>query len=222
MLCIDWGTVSVDAFRSLCIDQGYCPSRCVSYAIYWSGAESGALSQTVAGTLYHKSNNWYAPVYCNNVPHYWDSDRSNINEPVQVGDWTQSAQISVSRQLVPTHSAQSNQRFSFPTEETLDPCLPIKSQWKTLTKLRGCTGRSESSIGAHANLYLLKPRTVQNSSTDTSPTTVGSDYSGSLALYKWKVWFWRFKFASNMFHSKMTGMGIYSMAGYSAINQYFV
>ena len=40
-LCIGQGyTPPVDAFRTLRIDQAQCSSRCVSYAMHWSGALS--------------------------------------------------------------------------------------------------------------------------------------------------------------------------------------
>ena len=52
-------------------------------------------------------------------------------------------------------SAQSDQSHSVPPEELLNPWLPIERTLKILTSLRGCAGWSESSMGAHANLYLL-------------------------------------------------------------------
>ena len=51
--------------------------------------------------------------------------------------------------------AQSDQSLSFPPEETLKPWLPIGRPSKTQISLHRCTGWSESSMSAHANLYLL-------------------------------------------------------------------
>ena len=52
-------------------------------------------------------------------------------------------------------SAKSDQSLSFPSKETLDLWLPIKRSSKTLIRLRTCAGWSESSMVAHANLYIL-------------------------------------------------------------------
>ena len=43
--------------------------------------------------------------------------------------------------------------LNFPHEETLDTRLRIKRPPKTLIRFGGCAGWSESSMGAHANLY---------------------------------------------------------------------
>ena len=43
----------------------------------------------------------------------------------------------------------------FPTEKVLYSWLPIKYPSKTLIRLLGCAGWSESLICAHANLFLL-------------------------------------------------------------------
>ena len=50
---------------------------------------------------------------------------------------------------------QSEQSLSFPPEETLGPWLAMERPSKTLIRLRGRAGWSESSMGAHANLYLM-------------------------------------------------------------------
>ena len=51
--------------------------------------------------------------------------------------------------------AQSGQSLSFPPEEKLDPWLSIESLSKTLIRLRGNLGLSESSIGVRTKLYPL-------------------------------------------------------------------
>ena len=47
-------------------------------------------------------------------------------------------------------SAQSDQSLRCPHEETLGPLLPTKRTAKTLIRLGGCPGWSESLLGAHA------------------------------------------------------------------------
>ena len=47
-------------------------------------------------------------------------------------------------------SAQSDQSLRFPHEESLDPYLPIERTAKTLIRLGGCPGWSESSLGAQS------------------------------------------------------------------------
>ena len=47
-------------------------------------------------------------------------------------------------------SAQSDQSLRCPHEESLDPYLPIKCTAKTLIRLGGCPGWSESSLGAQS------------------------------------------------------------------------
>ena len=42
-----------------------------------------------------------------------------------------------------------------PWKKTLDPWLPIEGPMKTVIRLCGCAGRSESFIGTHANWYLF-------------------------------------------------------------------
>ena len=51
-------------------------------------------------------------------------------------------------------SAQSDQNFRCPHEKTLRPQLPIERTAKTLIRLGGCPGRSESSLGAHSFCWL--------------------------------------------------------------------
>ena len=46
-------------------------------------------------------------------------------------------------------SAQSDQSLRCPHEESLGPYLPIERTAKTLIRLGGCPGWSESSLGAH-------------------------------------------------------------------------
>ena len=46
-------------------------------------------------------------------------------------------------------SAQSDQILRCPHEESLGPSLPIERTAKTLIRLGGCSGWSESSLGAH-------------------------------------------------------------------------
>ena len=41
-------------------------------------------------------------------------------------------------------------------EEKLDPWLPIERPLKTLIRLHGCAVLAESSMGAHAILYILQ------------------------------------------------------------------
>ena len=52
-------------------------------------------------------------------------------------------------------SEYSDQSLQCPPEESLDPKLPIKRTAKTLIRLCGCSGWSESSLGAHAILLVL-------------------------------------------------------------------
>ena len=47
-------------------------------------------------------------------------------------------------------SAQSDQCLRCPREESLDPELPIECTAKTLIRLGGCPGISESSLGARS------------------------------------------------------------------------
>ena len=47
-------------------------------------------------------------------------------------------------------SAQSNQSLRCPHEESLGPYLPTERTAKTLLRLGGCRGSSESSLGAHS------------------------------------------------------------------------
>ena len=47
-------------------------------------------------------------------------------------------------------SAQSDQSLHCPHEETLDPYLPNERTAKTLIRLGGCLGWSESSLGAYS------------------------------------------------------------------------
>ena len=47
-------------------------------------------------------------------------------------------------------SAQSDQSLRCPHEESLGPELPIERTAKTLIRLGGCPGWSESSLGAHS------------------------------------------------------------------------
>ena len=52
-------------------------------------------------------------------------------------------------------SAQSDQSLRCPHEEALGPWLPIKRTAKTLIRLGGCPGWSQSLLGAHAILLVL-------------------------------------------------------------------
>ena len=52
-------------------------------------------------------------------------------------------------------SAQSDQSLRCPHEESLGPQLPTERTGKTLIRLGGCPGWSESSLGAHAMLLGL-------------------------------------------------------------------
>ena len=52
-------------------------------------------------------------------------------------------------------SAQSDQSLRCPHEESLGPLLSIERTAKTLIRLGGCQGWSESSLGAHAILLVL-------------------------------------------------------------------
>ena len=47
-----------------------------------------------------------------------------------------------------TASAQSDQSFRCPREESLGPYLPTERTLKTMIRLGGCSGWSESSLGA--------------------------------------------------------------------------
>ena len=51
-------------------------------------------------------------------------------------------------------SAQSDQSLLCPHEESLGPKLPIERTAKTLIRLGGCPGWSESSLGAYAILLV--------------------------------------------------------------------
>ena len=52
-------------------------------------------------------------------------------------------------------SAQSDQSLRCPHEEALGPCLSLKRTAKTLIRLDGCPGWSESSLGVHVMLLVL-------------------------------------------------------------------
>ena len=52
-------------------------------------------------------------------------------------------------------SAQSDQSFCYPPEETLGPKLPIECSAKTLIRLGGCPGWSKSSLCAQFILLFL-------------------------------------------------------------------
>ena len=52
-------------------------------------------------------------------------------------------------------SAQSDQSLRCPHEESLGPYLPIERTEKTLIRLDGCPGWSESLLGAHTILLVL-------------------------------------------------------------------
>ena len=52
-------------------------------------------------------------------------------------------------------SAESDQSFRCPHDETLGPQLPIERTAKTQIRLGGCPGWSESSLGAHVILMVL-------------------------------------------------------------------
>ena len=77
---------------------------------------------------------------------------------------------------------RSDQRLTVTPEETLVPWPPIRCPSKTLLRLHRCTGRAESSIGAHTNLYHLM---------DTDST--GHSYWFVLLLYvpRQQLWSWR-------------------------------
>ena len=51
--------------------------------------------------------------------------------------------------------AQSDQSLHYPHEESFGPQIAIKRTAKTLIRLGGCPGWSESSLGAHAILLVL-------------------------------------------------------------------
>ena len=65
--------------------------------------------------------------------------------------------------VVCTYSEDSNRSvhphslvsLNFPPREALDSWLSIERPSKTLIRLRGCAGWSESSMGSHAYFYLL-------------------------------------------------------------------
>ena len=52
-------------------------------------------------------------------------------------------------------SAQSDQSFRYPCEESFDPWLPFESTVKTMIRLGWCPGWSESSLGAQVILLVL-------------------------------------------------------------------
>ena len=52
-------------------------------------------------------------------------------------------------------STQSDQSLRCPNEETLSPQLPTERTAKTLTRLGGCSGWFESSLGAKVILLIL-------------------------------------------------------------------
>ena len=63
--------------------------------------------------------------------------------------------------LWPVHSAKTQislgsvLKLRFPNEEAFGSWLPIKRTGKTLIRLGGCPGWSESSLGAHVILFVL-------------------------------------------------------------------
>ena len=52
-------------------------------------------------------------------------------------------------------SAQSDQSLRCPHEESFGPYQPIERTAKTLIRLGGCPGWSESSLGAHVSMLVL-------------------------------------------------------------------
>ena len=52
-------------------------------------------------------------------------------------------------------SAQSDQSFLYPREESLGPCLPFERTAKALIRLGSCPDWSESSLGAQVILLVL-------------------------------------------------------------------
>ena len=76
-------------------------------------------------------------------------------------------------------SAQSDQSFRGPHEETLGPYLPIECTAKTLTRLGGCPGWSESSLDTHATLLVL--------SWGGSFTTISAQ-SKHMIIHMWSIW----------------------------------
>ena len=97
-------------------------------------------------------------------------------------------------------SAQSDQSLRCPHEETLGPLLPIERKAKTLIRLGGCPGWSESSLGAHsfcsfchvvAHLCLVKNvqsmgiwESLKTSRYHTNVICYSTEYI-TVFLYKW-------------------------------------
>ena len=111
---------------------------------------------------------------------------------------------SIRYKLVCAYSEDSNQSvhphsvisLSFLHEQMLDPWLSTERLFKTLIRLCGCAGCSESSMGAHDNVYLLLDTYSNNIQLDCSPLpcalpTFWSCYCSSQVLYIHVQWRWK-------------------------------
>ena len=107
---------------------------------------------------------------------------------IETTSWqNQQSGICAQRRLRSTWtSTQSDQSLRCPPEESLGPKLPITRTAKTLIRLSGCPGWSESSLGAHATLLVLswygsyyEKATTKNTSSFhisyTTPSGKGAD-----------------------------------------------
>ena len=87
-------------------------------------------------------------------------------------------------------SAQSDQSLRCPHEESLGPWLPIERTAKTLIRLGGCPGWSESSLGAQAILLVLSWRgsfeTIVDWECGRHNAKVDRHQGWDWLAYKWK------------------------------------
>ena len=85
----------------------------------------------------------------------WKKEKENLK--IWAASWQnqQSGMCAQRRLRSACASAQSDQSLRCPHEETLGPQLPIEHTAKTLIRLGGCPGWSESSLGTHAILLVL-------------------------------------------------------------------
>ena len=103
----------------------------------WAGMQSSLFAQTKSAS--------------DKEPHLWFYWA--IHEPPH--DKTNKMTCAQRRLRSACVSAQSDQSRHCPNEEALGPWLPSERTAKTLIRLGGCPGWSESSLGAHAILLVL-------------------------------------------------------------------
>ena len=85
------------------------------------------------------------------------SHRQTANAHILVAEWPKQQNDLCAQWRIRSAwaSAQTDQSLHSPHEETMDPCLPIEHTAKTLIRLGGLPGWSESSVGAQVILLVL-------------------------------------------------------------------